>query len=80
MSMAPPISGIGRYTTILSNNIVKHPAIDTVKYFDYKNILDQKPEFSSSTKEKSIIGLIRKIANSSLITPLATSYLHYQLS
>jgi len=81
MSMIPPISGIGRYTTILSNNIVKHSAIDTVKYFDYKNILDQKPEFSSSsTKEKSIIGLVRKIANSSLIAPLATSYLHYQLS
>lgn len=36
MSMAPPISGIGRYTTILSDNIQKHSAIDTVKYFDYK--------------------------------------------
>lgn len=80
MSMTPPISGIGRYTTILSDNILKHPAIEAVKYFDYKNILDQKPEFSSSTKEKSIIELVRKIANSSFIAPLATSYLHYQLS
>ncbi len=80
MSMAPPISGIGRYTTILSNNIVKHPAIEAVTFFDHWNVLDQKPEFSCSAKEKSIIGLVRKIANSSLIAPLATSYLHYQLS
>jgi hypothetical protein len=80
MSMTPPISGIGHYTTILSNNIVKHSAIEAVKYFDHWNILDQKPEFSSLTKEKSIIGLVRKIANSSFIAPLATSYLHYQLS
>ncbi len=80
MSMAPPISGIGRYTTILSDNIVKHPAIDTVKYFDHKNILDQKPEFSSSGKQKPIMKLIRKVATYPLIAPLATSYLHYQLS
>lgn len=79
MSMAPPISGIGRYTTILSDNIVKHPAIDIVKYFNYKNILDQKPEFSSGT-EKPIIKLVRKIATSPLIASFAISYLHYQLS
>jgi alpha-1,3-rhamnosyl/mannosyltransferase len=79
MSMAPPISGIGRYTTILSDNIVKHPAIDTVKYFDYKNVLNKKPEFSSG-KQKPIIKLIRKVATYPLIAPFATSYLHYQLS
>jgi alpha-1,3-rhamnosyl/mannosyltransferase len=80
MSMAPPISGIGHYTTRLSNNIVKHPAIDAVKYFDHWNVLDQKPEFSSSTKQKPIIKLIRKVATYPLIAPFATSYLHYQLS
>ena len=53
VSMAPPISGIGRYTTILSDKVVKHPAIEAVKYFDHKGLLAKRPEFSNSSKEDS---------------------------
>jgi len=78
--MAPPISGIGRYTTILSDKIVRRPAIETVKYFDHKSLLAKRPEFSSSSKENSVITLMRKIANSPFISPFAITCLHYRLS
>ena len=80
LPMAPPISGIGHYTTILSDSVIKHPSIETVKYFNHKTVLAEKPEFGGSGKEMAIVKFMHKVANTALIAPLAMSCIHFQLS
>ena len=78
ISTAPPVSGIGRYTIQLLEGMMDHSAIKTIKYFDYKNVLDQKKGFSLSDGENPMVKLLRRIATSPIIAPYALSFLHYR--
>jgi len=78
--MAPPVSGIGRYTAILSDNIGKHSAVETVRYFDHKRLLPKRPEFNRSNKTNALSALLHSVVNSPFISPFAISYFHYQIA